>query len=1621
MPVDPSYRTHQLTIMLADAGARVLITHSALRDRLDVQAARVLELDSAAAAIAAQPSSAPAAAVRPQNLAYVIYTSGSTGTPKGVAVTHAGVSSLAAAQIDRFAMTSQARVLQFASPSFDAAVSEIVTAFGSGATLVLPAQERRGDGLGQLLREQTVTHATLPPVLLNELSEEVPLQTLIVAGEACSAEAAGRWSQGRRMINAYGPTETTVCALMSEALSGACVPPIGRPIWNTRVYVLDSCLEPVPVGVVGELYISGAGVGRGYLGRGGLTAERFVADRFGAAGCRMYRSGDLARWRGDGVLEFVGRADHQVKVRGFRIELGEIEASLLGHGSVSQAAVVARGGDAGGSQLVGYVVLASGCSAEAGELRAHVGARLPDYMVPAAIVVLDSFPLTANGKLDRGALPAPEFRAGVGGFARTPQEELLCGLFAEVLGVERVGIEDDFFELGGHSLLATRLISRIRSSLGVEVSIRSLFEARTVCRLVECLREARAGRAALRAVARPAEVPLSFAQRRLWFLERLEGGGSTYTMPLAVRLRGALDVSALEAALGDVVERHESLRTIFPERDGVPRQEVVEARGCRVRLLRRALREAELAGALASAAQAGFDLSRELPLRAHLFALGSHEHVLLLVLHHIAGDGWSLGPLGRDLSRSYAARVLGCVPAFAPLPVQYADYTLWQAAVLGDESEAGSVVSRELSFWRDRLAGLAEQIALPFDRPRPAVSSHRGGSVELRLCAGLHAGLLGLARGQGASLFMVLQAGLAALLSRLGAGHDIAIGSPIAGRTDSALDDLIGFFVNTLVLRTDTSGNPSFCDLIGRVRASNVSAYSHQELPFERLVEVLNPARSLSHHPLFQVMLALQNNAPVQLELSGLSASVEPVSSASAKFDLSVSLGEQRAADGSPAGLAGVIEYASDVFDRPSIEALAGRFVRLLEAAVARPEVSIGRLEIVCGEERRRLLQDWNATARALEVKTVSQLFAAQASQTPDAIAVVFEQEALSYAQLEARANQLAQHLRALGVGAETVVGLCLERSLEMVVGLLGILKAGGAYLPLDPSYPAQRLTFMLADAGARVLITHSALRDRLDVQAARVLELDSAAAAIAAQPSSAPAAAVRPQNLAYVIYTSGSTGTPKGVAVTHQNVVRLFGATEDLFRFNAHDVWTLFHSLAFDFSVWEIWGPLLRGGRLVVVPYAISRSPKEFLTLIAREGVSILNQTPSAFYQLLQAQREDPDLGQALGLRHVIFGGEALDLRRLQHWYECRLDGSPALVNMYGITETTVHVTHLVLDQQLAIANSGSLIGRGIADLRVYVLDSCLEPVPVGVVGELYISGAGVGRGYLGRGGLTAERFVADRFGAAGCRMYRSGDLARWRGDGVLEFVGRADHQVKVRGFRIELGEIEAALLGHGSVSQAAVVARGGDAGGSQLVGYVVLASGCSAEAGELRAHVGARLPDYMVPAAIVVLDSFPLTANGKLDRGALPAPEFRAGVGGFARTPQEELLCGLFAEVLGVERVGIEDDFFELGGHSLLATRLISRIRSSLDVEVSIRSLFEAPSVSALVKHLGDGRPIRSDLDPLLPIRPHGKMQPLFCIHHAGGFSWPYSRLITHLMGYRRAILLSQSCCPTVLRTSL
>ncbi len=1093
LPLDPDYPAERLAFMLEDARAPVLVTQSALVERLPPHDTRLVRLDADWPAIAACPATPPITRLKPHNAAYVIYTSGSTGQPKGVVVAHHNVVRLVR-EANYVELMPDDVLLQLAPLAFDASTFEIWGALINGAKLII-YPDRLFDMalLKRVIADAKIsvlwlTAAVLHQVVDEDLSALAPVRKLLAGGDVLSVphvrQVIDALHDGE-IINGYGPTEGTtfsVCFPMSRASDLGESVPIGRPISNTQVYVLDSGLAAVPVGVAGELYIAGAGLGRGYLGRAGLTAERFVAAPYGPAGSRMYRSGDLARWRPDGVLEFLGRADAQVKLRGFRIEPGEIEAVLTRHAGVAQAAVIAREDTPGGKRLVAYVVAGADQGLDVAALREHVAAWLPDYMVPSCFVVLDRLPLTPNGKLDRRALPAPEVTAAAAREPRSPQEEILCALFAEVLGLRRVGIDDNFFDLGGHSLLATRLISRIRVMLDAEIGIRSLFEAPTVAALSRRVAGAQAARPPLRAQARPAEIPLSYAQRRLWFLNRLEGSSAPYNIVMAVRLRGALDRAALTAALGDVVERHESLRTIFPDEVGVPRQQILDGAASRPVLLEAAVEEADLAAALGRAAGQGFDLASELPLRAHLFAVGAQTHVLLLVLHHIAGDGWSLGPLWRDLAAAYGGRCRGVAPGFSALPVQYADYTLWQRAALGDESEAESALARQLSFWRETLRGLPEQIDLPIDRVRPAAASYRGDSVPLRLPGRLHEALLGLARDSGASLFMVLQAGLAGLLTRLGAGDDIPIGSPIAGRTDSALDDLVGFFVNTLVLRTDTSGDPSFRELIGRVRAGNLLAYSHQELPFERLVEDLNPARSLSRHPLFQVMLAFQNNAPVQLDLPGLDTALEPVSSAAAKFDLSLNLGEERAADGTPAGIHGAIEYATDLFDRASIEALGGRLVRLLEAAVAEPERPLGRLEILTPEERDTILRQWNDTARSIPSATLPELFGAQAARTPEATAVVFGAERLSYRALDARANQLAHHLRGLGVGPEVVVGLCVERSLEMMVGLLGILKAGGAYLPLDPDYPSERLAFMLEDARAPVLVTHSSIEAGLSI-----------------------------------------------------------------------------------------------------------------------------------------------------------------------------------------------------------------------------------------------------------------------------------------------------------------------------------------------------------------------------------------------------------------------------------------------------------------------------------------------------------------------------------------------------------
>ncbi|MFC7803310.1 non-ribosomal peptide synthetase DhbF [Bacillus subtilis] len=1616
LPLDPEFPSDRISYMLEDAKPSCIITTEEIAASLpDNLAVPELVLDQAVTQeiIKRYSPENPDVSVSLDHPAYIIYTSGSTGRPKGVVVTQKSLSNFLLSMQEAFSLGEEDRLLAVTTVAFDISALELYLPLISGAQIVIAKKEtiREPQALAQMIENFDINimqaTSTLWHALVTSEPEKLRGLRVLVGGEALpSGLLQALQDLHCSVTNLYGPTETTIwsaAAFLEEGLQG--VPPIGKPIWNTQVYVLDNGLQPVPPGVVGELYIAGTGLARGYFHRPDLTAERFVADPYGPPGTRMYRTGDQARWRADGSLDYIGRADHQIKIRGFRIELGEIDAVLANHPHIEQAAVVVREDQPGDKRLVAYVV--ADAAIDTAELRRYMGASLPDYMVPAAFVEMDELPLTPNGKLDRKALPAPDFSTSVSDRApRTPQEEILCDLFAEVLGLARVGIDDSFFELGGHSLLAARLMSRIREVMGAELGIAKLFDEPTVAGLAAHLDLAQSARPALQRAERPEKIPLSFAQRRLWFLHCLEGPSPTYNIPVAVRLSGELDQGLLKAALYDLVCRHESLRTIFPESQGTSYQHILDADQACPELHVTEIAEKELSDRLAEAVRYSFDLAAEPAFRAELFVIGPDEYVLLLLVHHIVGDGWSLTPLTRDLGTAYAARCHGRSPEWAPLAVQYADYALWQQELLGNEDDPNSLIAGQLAFWKETLKNLPDQLELPTDYSRPAEPSHDGDTIHFRIEPELHKRLQELARANRVSLFMVLQSGLAALLTRLGAGTDIPIGSPIAGRNDDALGDLVGLFINTLVLRTDTSGDPSFRELLDRVREVNLAAYDNQDLPFERLVEVLNPARSRATHPLFQIMLAFQNTPDAELHLPDMESSLRINSVGSAKFDLTLEISEDRLADGTPNGMEGLLEYSTDLFKRETAQALADRLMRLLEAAESDPDEQIGNLDILAPEERSSMVADWQSVSEKIPHACLPEQFEKQAALRPDAIAVVYENQALNYAELNERANRLARMMISEGVGPEQFVALALPRSLEMAVGLLAVLKAGAAYLPLDPDYPADRIAFMLKDAQPAFIMTNTKAANHIPpVENVPKIVLDDPELAekLNTYPAENPKNKDRtkplsPLNTAYVIYTSGSTGVPKGVMIPHQNVTRLFAATEHWFRFSSDDIWTMFHSYAFDFSVWEIWGPLLHGGRLVIVPHHVSRSPEAFLRLLVKEGVTVLNQTPSAFYQFMQAEREQPDLGQALSLRYVIFGGEALELSRLEDWYNRHPENRPQLINMYGITETTVHVSYIELDRSMAALRANSLIGCGIPDLGVYVLDERLQPVPPGVAGELYVSGAGLARGYLGRPGLTSERFIADPFGPPGTRMYLTGDMARLRADGSLDYVGRADHQVKIRGFRIELGEIEAALVQHPQLEDAAVIVREDQPGDKRLAAYVI-PSEETFDTAELRKYAAERLPDYMVPAAFVTMKELPLTPNGKLDRKALPAPDFAAAVTGRGpRTPQEEILCDLFMEVLHLPRVGIDDRFFDLGGHSLLAVQLMSRIREALGVELSIGNLFEAPTVAGLAERLEMGSS-QSALDVLLPLRTSGDKPPLFCVHPAGGLSWCYAGLMTNI----------------------
>ncbi|WP_165968135.1 non-ribosomal peptide synthetase [Saccharopolyspora elongata] len=1573
LPIDPDQPAERIGFMLADADPALVMTVR----RAEAGLPRgpgfpVLTVDDPASAeVVAGMSGVDlsdadrALPLDTGHAAYVLFTSGSSGRPKGVVVTHANVARLLAVGRARFGFGPDDVWTLFHSYGFDFSVWELWGAFSCGGRLVVvPWEVSRSPGeFAELLVRERVTVLNQTPSAYYQLVREAQdgrlwergcVRYVVLGGEAldCSRVPDRGDGRGPVVVNMYGITETTVHVTHAEIGAGdGGRGRIGRPLADLRVHVLDANLAPVPVGVVGEMYVAGAGVARGYAGRPGLTGQRFVADPFGEPGGRMYRSGDLARRNRHGELEYVGRADDQVKVRGFRIESGEVEAALGAHPRVARCVVVAREDQPGDKRLVAYIVAdAHGC--DPGEVRAFAAGRLPDYMVPSAVVVLDDLPLTANGKLDRRALPAPDLGPAAGNVPpRTPREVLLCGLFAEVLAVEGVGIDDSFFDLGGHSLLATRLVSRIRAACGVELPVRAVFEAPTVAELAARMESSDVPAGAVRGLVadvRPERVPLSFAQYRLWFVDKLDAVGSAYHIPLAWRLSGEVDILALQEAARDVLARHEVLRTVFPQdEDDVPRQRILDT-GTAWELAAGGTGVPEIAadevsGVMAEEAGQAFDLGVEPPIRVRSWDVAGGGHVLLVVLHHIAGDGWSVVPLLRDLGTAYAKRRTGEAPGWQDLPVQYADFALWQRDVLGSEEDPGSLISLQLEFWKDELRGLPEEIVLPVDRSRPAVASHSGQRLGFEVSPELYAGLAGVAGECRATVFMVVQAGLAALLTRLGAGADIPIGSPIAGRTEQATEDLVGFFVNTLVLRTDTSGDPSFRELLARVRETDLAAYANQDLPFERLVEAINPQRSLARHPLFQVMLAFQNVEQTDLEIAGAGVESLPVDGAAAKFDLTVELTERRG-DAGEAGLAGELEFSTDLFDLATAEQLAARLVRVLEAVVEDPDVRLGEIDILTGAERDQLLEVWNGRGVVVAESTLPELFEVQVAESPDATAVVCGDESVSYAELNGRANRLARCLIGRGAGPGCVVGLAVPRSVEMVVAVWAVLKAGAAYLPVDPGFPAERIGFMLADADPVLVVTTVEAEHAMPRGFPVLVVDDPGTAPVVAGFSDADLtrgdrAGADLDDAAYVLFTSGSSGRPKGVIVTHRNVCGFVSSIDPWLEAGPGDRLLAVTTLSFDIAVVELLAPLLAGASVVVATKAELADPPALAGLVAEWGVTVMQATP-ALWQVVAA--ETPAMLR--GLR-VLTGGEALpeDLAtRLG-----MLAGE--VVNLYGPTEATVWSTAAEIDRTGSVS-----IGRPLDNTRVYVLDVGLRPVPPGVRGELFIAGAGVARGYLGRPGLTAERFVADPFGPAGGRMYRTGDVARWNRDGELEFVGRVDDQVKVRGFRIELGEVEAALVAHPAVAQCVVAAREDRPGEKRLVAYVVARTG-DLDPADLRDHVSRSLPDYMVPSAVLPLEHLPLTANGKLDRKALPAPDFNSGPAKASpRTPREELLCELFAEIRGLPEVGVEDNFFDLGGDSIGSMQLVSRARSA-GLVITPRDVFEHKTPAALAAVAG------------------------------------------------------------------
>ncbi|WP_255351870.1 non-ribosomal peptide synthetase [Nocardiopsis sp. NRRL B-16309] len=1563
VPLDPRIPADRMSFVLDDARVHLFLTQSHLLPDLPTGDLPTLCLDSEWSAVAAEPVEKPSTALTPENLAYIIYTSGSTGRPKGVMVSHRCIRHVVP-WIGRYPCFDRPQnVLQVASLSFDFSVWEILLPLVTGGVLHIPSGDTRmiGTDLHDLLAERAIEILSFTPGALATLpTDPLPdLRTLVVGGEAYSADLIRTWAPGRDFFNVYGPTETTVFATGAHTDEHLDTIHIGRPITNVRTYVLDSRMRPVPVGVPGELCIGGVGVTRGYMNRPDLTAECFVADPFGTEpGSRLYRSGDIVRYLPDGNIEFVGRVDGQVKIRGFRMELGEIQTVLDQHPLVQNCAVLAQP-DGSGKRLVAYVVLDGASDGATEGLRAHLKEQLPSYMVPSDFVYLDELPLTGNGKLNRRVLPLPgeDARPALSAsvLPRTRTEALVATIWEEVLDRRPIGVTDDFFGLGGHSLVAVKVAARVQQAFGVELPVRVLFERPTVAGVAaELDRLAREQdpreTVPLVPVPRDRPVPATFDQQRVWYMDRLHPDSALYTVGWLLHRRSAVDPARLRLALETLVARHETLRTTFRESRGRVWQDIADSGPV---VLSEADLSAEPERRRPESVKAltrelwtePFDLSEGPLFRTLLIHLSDTEALLAFSGHHAIVDGFSVRILNEELLRIYDTLGTDDPVMPAPLAVQYADYAVWQQQWLQEEH-----LRPHLRFWKEHLADAPALLSLPTDHPRPAVQDYSGANHTCSLPAELSDRIRRLSAENRTTHFITVLSAFAVLLSRHSGQDKVTIGIPVANRNRVETEPLIGFLVNTVALCVDLQGDPSFTEVLQQVRWNLLEAQSHQEVPFERIVEELAPERSLSYNPVFQVMFTgldqLFAEAPEDPEQPDWIHEVTDSGIGVSKFDLGLSL-QQR--DGE---LTFNFEYSTGLFERDTVARMGAHLRNLIEAALAAPETPVARLGMLSASERAEILEERNAThdEDALRPVCLHHLFEEQVRETPDRIALSFEDRQLSYAELDRRANRLARTLRDLGVGPETHVGVCVHRSLDLVVGLLAVLKAGGAYVPLDPDHPAERLAFIADDARVQVVLAQPETMDRLDGLGERgvpVIELGGADTSwLDASPEPVDAA-VGPDHLAYVIYTSGSTGRPKGAMLSHRGICNRLLWMQDAYGLRAHDRVLQKTPYSFDVSVWEFFWPVIAGARLHVARPEGHRDPAYLAELVDEQAVSVLHFVPS----MLQAFLQQPDVPRLCeGVRNVICSGEALPLDVQERFQESL--PHTRLHNLYGPTEASVDVSFW---ECANIPGASTVpIGRPVANTRLYILDEAMAPVPDGVIGELFIGGVQLARGYAGRPDLTAERFVADPFGPG--RLYATGDLARYRSDGSIEYAGRKDHQIKIRGYRIEIEEIEAVLAEHPAVRSCLVAVHEAGPADKRLIAFHTARAGHEADPDDLRTHLLERLPEYMVPTYFVPLEEFPLSPNGKVDRKALPslpdivrqAQDESAYVA--PRTDTEKVLADLWSTLLGLDRVGVRDDFFALGGHSLLVASMSTEVQDRWGITLMLPTVFQNRTVEAL-----------------------------------------------------------------------